>query len=215
MEPKEFILKVIDSYVEARRSVFKDKKIHRGRSHTISSLAEDLLAYYLIKNDPNIEKIYVDQSVYFPDSKTRIYPDITIIKNRQIVAFVDLKMDMGWNRGELLNLCIRHSNTIKQVRSKECRVKDGQTKDTCSENASQDISYSIVIIGRRNSGKQLDSLREQAKSTVFPVVDTFLLCDSEKYHPNEYGIDREKLAEGLDINISEFNRLLNKISQSV
>ncbi|MCX6725063.1 MAG: hypothetical protein NTX80_00730 [Candidatus Saccharibacteria bacterium] len=72
MEPKEFILKVIDSYVEARRSVFKDKKIHRGRSHTISSLAEDLLAYYLIKNDPNIEKIYVDQSVYFPDSKTGI-----------------------------------------------------------------------------------------------------------------------------------------------
>lgn len=207
MKAEEFILRVVEAYRDARIPVIKDKKISRGRSRSVSSVAEDLFAYYLIKNDSAIENIFVDQSIYFADAKKSIYPDITVVKNGIVTAFIDLKMDMGWKRNELLNLCKKHGQTVTYAKGGRCRLKDGQTKEAKELKVSKSVSYSIVIISRRNSGNQLDTLRAGAKK-LKPSVETFLLCDSPKYHPNQYGIKPKALVQNLEVDTTEFNRLL-------
>jgi hypothetical protein len=123
---------------------------------------------------------------------------------------MDLKMDMGWKRRELLNLCKHHGKTVFKANGQTCSFKDGQTKEISSVKIAEDVTYSIVIISRRNSGNNLDNLRTAANQ-LSPLVDTFLLCDSPRNHPNQYGIEPNELIEKLDINTSEFERLLKKI----
>lgn len=67
METKVFIESVIDLYKAARQITlpfaFESEKIRRGRSHTISSLTEDLFAYFLVNKFPQVDKIVIDQPI--------------------------------------------------------------------------------------------------------------------------------------------------------
>jgi hypothetical protein len=210
MRPEKFILNVINAYREARIPVVKDKKINRGRSRSVSAIAEDLFAEFLVKNDKSIEKIFVDQAIRLDSAKVTIYPDIAVVKNGEIVAFMDLKMDMGWKRKELVNLCNKHAQTIKDSKGTACRLKDGQTKDVQEFKISKKVSYSIVIVSRRNSGNLLGTLRDEVKK-LNNSVHTFLLCNSSKYHPNSYSIEPKELLKQLEVNEPEFGELLGTL----
>ena len=208
---ENFILGIIKAYNEARKSRPANSKIHRGRSHSISSIAEDLFANYLVANDEKIELIFVDQPIYLKAIKQFFYPDITIVKKGAITAFMDLKMDLGWSRNELVKLCIKHGQTVLNAKGEECNVKDGITKLSRPLKISKRVTYSVVIINRRNSGNNLDSQAQDVKK-LRPSIDLFLLCNSTSYHTNRYNVKPRELVDKLAINKKAFKQLLKKIN---
>lgn len=208
MTPDDFFLHVIRIYQRARVPKNFDKKIKRGRSRSVSSLVEDLMAYYLISNNKNIETLYVDQPMYFKCIKKQVYPDIAIVKKGVISAFIDLKMDLGWNREGLFNQCKKHRKMILRMRGSICQLRDGKTKDQLQYEISHKANYSVVLISSRNiNSVQLASHMSRAK-TLLPDVDIFVLS---KGHPNRYGVRHKELIRQLQINYGEFARLQRKI----
>jgi hypothetical protein len=212
VKPEDFILSIIKAYRSARIPLTKDKRIHRGRSRSISAVAEDLFADFLVSNDKKIQAIYVDQSIYLKSAKKSIYPDITIVRDGIITAFLDLKMDLGWKRNGLVDLCKNHALTIDYAQGTTCSIKDGQTKELHELRISKDVSYGIVIISRRNSGATLDEQIEVAKK-IKTLVNVYVLCRNSRKHPNEYGKDSspEQLVESLDVDTKAFNELMQAI----
>lgn len=127
MNNRNFIYKIIELYQTARKPKFPNKKIKRGRSHSIASSSEDLFAHFLI-NKVKPDLIYVDQPISIEGFKTQNYPDISIVHNNVVTAFCDLKMDMGWDRAGLFDLCKKQNKWIGGVRGKKCKIRDGVTK---------------------------------------------------------------------------------------
>lgn len=208
MTPQEFFLKIIRAYQDARIPSFADVKIRRGRSHAISSVAEDLFAYYLISNDPGIDTVYVDQPMYFKDAKKSIYPDITVVRGNVITAFIDLKMDLGWNRNRLYDLCKNHAQTISQVAGQDCILKDGATKEAKACSVAAHASYNVAIVSSRNINPELLKKQLDQALGLKPQVEVFVLSDSA--HPNQYGIEPEELAKTFRIDLNAFTKIVNK-----
>lgn len=210
MSPKDLILKIVKAYQDARIPQQVDARIRRGRSHSISSVTEDLFAHFLISNDSTIDVVYVDQPIYFKNAEKQIYPDIVIVRKNSIAGFIDIKMDLGWNRNGLFELCKKHYEMIKKIKGVECHLRDGETKQLRNLRVAENVSYNVVIISRTNiNAALLESQLEQVRS-FSPNLDVFVLCD--KGHPNSYGIEPEKLVEELGINDKEFERLKTKLS---
>lgn len=210
MTPKELIINIAQLYRDARIPHIIDKKISRGRSHSVSSLTEDLFAHFLISNDKTIDKILVDQSISFPEESIKtIYPDITIIKQGIATNFIDLKMDMGWNRDGLLKVANKHFESVKSMQGHTGRYYDGISKEKFEFKVGQDASYDIVIISDTNiNAAKLSEQLNQCQSLT-PITEAFVLYSGG--HPNTYEFSPEELGENLTVNQSNFDKLLTKI----
>lgn len=209
MSPDEFIQRIIRLYQDARISKYADSKISRGRSHSISSVVEDLFANYLILSDTKIDKILVDQPVFVEGVKSTFYPDITVIRNGKISAFFDLKMDLGWNRNGLSRLCEKDKKLIEDIRSKSCTFKDGSTKEPGTYEISDSAVYDIVIISDQNIAKpKLDAQLKEAE-LLTDYVKVHILSKNE--HPNTYGLAPNELLAKIEIQENAFAELLRRI----
>lgn len=214
VSPRELILNIIKAYQDARISRYGDAKILRGRSHSVSAVTEDLFASFLLRNDPAIDMIYVDQPMRFESVAKQIYPDIVIVKDGVITAFVDIKMDLGWKRDGLYDLCKKHQEIILRVKGVEAHLKDGRTKKSISLRTSQNVSYNVVIVSRTNIGAARLRNQLQQIESLKPDVDVFVLCDSRK-PLNSYAIvEPGMLVDALELNPIEFERLKKKLYQS-
>lgn len=211
MQSKALILKIVEAYHDARLSKAPNKRVRRGRSHSISSITEDLIAGYLVSNDKTIDTIYVDQPLSIRSKKKQIYPDLIIVRKGVIQAFIDVKMDLGWNRNGFFDLCSLHREIAKSVRGTECVIKDGITKQPVPLKISPTLSYNIIVISRTNISPRVLDEHIQKVSALQPDVDVFVLCD--KNHPNAYGMEPKEIVKGLAVNESEFKRLLKKVAQ--
>lgn len=210
MKPEEFILHIIKLYQNARIPRYVDQKIRRGRSHAISSLAEDLFASYLIASDSSVDLILVDQPVHIPELKVKFYPDITVIRKGKITAFLDLKMDLGWKRDGLIDLCLKDQKLIRSIRNLECSYKDGLTKDRMSYPIADTAVYDIVIISGENISKSL--LKEQLEAVIPHRTDVAVHVLTTNEHPNTYGLNPDMLLEKLEINDSAFIDISKRIA---
>lgn len=209
MSPKEFLERIIRLYQDARISKYADSKISRGRSHSISSVVEDLFANYLILSDSKIDKILVDQPVFVEGVKSTFYPDITVIRNGKISAFFDLKMDLGWNRDGLSGLCKKDKELIEVIRSKSCTFKDGSTKERGTYEISDSAVYDIVIISDQNIAKPKLDAQISEVEMLSDFVKVHILSKNE--HPNTYGLEPAELLEKIEVNHSAFSVLANRI----
>jgi hypothetical protein len=209
MAPRDFIVKIVNVYQDARVSHYVDEKIRRGRSHSISSIAEDLLASYLIYADKEIDLIYIDQPVHVHDTVKSFIPDIVIVRNDIITAFLDLKMDLGYKREGLIDLCEKDSNLLKLVRNKSCTLNDGQTKIKRTFTISKSAIYDIVVISNKNIAK--DKFEQQINGSKLYEKDVAVHVLTEKEHPNTYGLTPEELLERIQINEPAFNKMLSRI----
>lgn len=209
MSPDELLERIINLYQDARISRYADSKISRGRSHSISSVVEDLFASYLILSDKEIDKILVDQPVFVEGFKSTFYPDITIIRSGAITAFIDLKMDLGWKRDGLKELCEKDKELIKTIRTRACAFKDGSTKERGSYEISESAVYDIVIISDQNIAKnKLDAQLKEIEN-LSDFVRVHILSKNE--HPNTYGLTPEELLEKIEINDKAFSDIKNRI----
>jgi len=206
---KSFLLKVIRLYHKARKPVFSNNKIRRGRSHSIASSVEDLFATYLIER-VKCDLIYIDQPISIEGHKTQIYPDIVLIKNHKIVGFCDVKMDLGWKRKELYDFCKRHASLIAKINGKKAKIRDGLTKRDTFYNFAKNVRLNIVIISDQNISKNV--LKEHVRK-IEPfkrVVRVFVLTSGE--HPNTYGISTNKLLQKIVVNKDAFKNLIASLS---
>ncbi len=204
MTNQNFIDNIVKLYSEARYSKFPEGKIHRGRSHSISSSTEDLFAKYLV-GKVSVDKIFVDQPITIREIKKTIYPDVTLEYKAEIIAFFDIKMDLGWNRDGLYDLCLNQYNLLNKIRGKNCKIRDGITKEDSEHVISNNISMNIVLISDQNiNNKKLSTQIEKIKRLA-PAVDVFVLTSG--VHPNEY----RKNNKTMEIKNEEFDLLVNKV----
>ncbi len=209
---REFLHQVIRLYRSARKPKFINKKISRGRSHSISSIVEDLFAHYLSRYI-KCDHIYIDQPVSISGFDNRIYPDLVIIRNNRIAAFIDLKMDVGWNRGGLYDLCKKHYSKIDAIRGKKCKLREGINKKDHFYITDKKLSYNIVLISDQNVG--LRTLNDQIKQSLDfnPDIEIFVLTTEE--HPNAYGIEIKDLMKKIKINNDAFKKLVKKLNKTL
>lgn len=207
MKPEELILKIIHLYHDARLPTYIDERISRGRSRSISSIVEDLFAYYLLINNPSIDQILVDQHIKVAGQKV-FYPDISVVRNGVITAFFDLKMDLGFMRDKLSKLCEDDANFLKNIQGKQCTFNDGKNKDSSELTISENAIYDIVVISNQNiSESQLKEQTDAVKADpkLFKNVEIHILTGDK--HPNEYGIEPNKLMELIKINKESFDEI--------
>lgn len=209
MNPETFIQSVVKAYIDARKPHRKNEKVRRGRSHSISSVVEDLLADYLVQNDETIDSIYVDQPVTVADKKITIYPDIMVVRNGVVTALIDVKLDIGWHRNGLTELATKHRDMAISLRGYSCRLRDGVTKEIRNLEISQTLSYNIVMISRTNINPLILQKHETDIKELSPIVDLFILCDTG--HPNSYEGKAKEIVKGLSVNQEVFNQLQKKL----
>lgn len=214
MKNSEFIAEIIKLYHNSRNSKFPDKKVTRGRSSSNSAYAEDLFAKFIVSNI-KCDRIFIDQPLNVDSLDKMFYPDITVLRNGEIVATCDLKMDMGWMRDKLELICDKSVLFVKKARGKNMNTnilsKDGINKGTHTFKFSSDFSHNIVVISGKNiSDKRRDQALKNVKSKS-PIVDVFVL--SGRKHPNEYGYTEEHLLREILVLDDEFEKLKDKLKK--
>lgn len=207
-----FILEIIQLYQSSRKTRYAHEKIKRGRSHSVSSLAEDLFAKYLVENI-ECDEIYVDQPVSVVGVKKVSYPDIVVVRGDTIIGTCDLKVDLGWNREGLVELCKKSFEYLKEIQGKECKINNGLiTKEIKNYKVSKKFFHNIVVISDKNiNTTNLEEQRKEVKKKFGSLVNVFIL--SGGVHLNTYGVTAKNLMEKVTIRESEFDELLKTFSK--
>ena len=210
MTPERFVKEAITLYREAREVAFPKNNIFRGRSASISSSLEDLMALYISKNNPNKCTYYVDQGMKF--NETIKYPDVVIQEiSGDISNIIDLKTDMGFGRDKLYDLCKEWNKRIVQVKNTKTKFKRGATKEEVSGFFTKKLLCHVVILTRVNSGKNIDEHIEKVNKEL-KNVKVYLLTKGK--HPNEYGCTVDDLVKKIDILKPNFESLIKTIKDN-
>ncbi|MEM9411404.1 MAG: hypothetical protein AAGA30_09840 [Planctomycetota bacterium] len=211
MTPQDFLLKIISAYEEARLTGTDHPKIRRGRSHSISSQAEDYLAEYLVQSDPSLDLVLVDQPVTLSakiagtERAVQRYPDLVLIRNGTIETLIDLKMDLGWARTKMREFCEKHETTLDFFAGQTGRLKDGRTKETREYEFSKKLRYIIAVISGQNINQ--DQLKTQLGTVREFEPRVTVLVLSNGVHPNAYEANSATTLSRLEINTSAFKFL--------
>jgi hypothetical protein len=209
MNEKQFLTNIIRLYHNARKPVFANPKIRRGRSHSVASAAEDFFALFLAEKI-KCDLLYVDQPISFDGYKARFYPDIVVIKSKQVIALCDLKMDLGWKRNSLYDFCKRHAKLLAKIRGKKCKIRDGITKEDKFYLVSKKASLNVVIITDQNINSKILKTHLKKIKPFSRLVRVFILSQGE--HPNAYNISVPKLLKKITINKLAFSSLIKTLS---
>ena len=197
MNTHEFVGNVIKLYHEARILAFPHKKIKRGESRSISSLAEDLFAKFIVEKI-KCQTIYVNQPMFIPALGKR-KPDIAVVRDNAITAFCDLKTSMGYNREGLYSLCQRHSDWIRKARGKQCTLIDGVTKEKRAYAISGSASYSVVILTDTNINPKLLAEQIEGAARLNPFISIYILTSGaglNEYRPAQEILKKVKIRQG-------------------
>jgi hypothetical protein len=171
MTNDELLKGVSELYSNARNSVWKyvHADIKRGRKHSISSMAEDLLAYFIhCRTGLANTQIWVDYPITFASTKEgkarakTIYADIAIVKRvegRPVVChIVDLKLDLGWKRSldELkasISQAIIRTDEMRKAKLGQCRELDEtgiKIQKASAIEFSPTLTWHLVVMSDQN-----------------------------------------------------------------
>ena len=109
-----------------------------------------MLAAFLGFNLTKDFDIYVDQPITVKGINKKLYPDIILSENGTLQSFLDVKMDLGWNRDGFVKFCQNKDQEIDNVLSKNYTLKDGLTKATLQGDISSELKYHVVIISDKS-----------------------------------------------------------------
>ena len=214
---KEFLKSIYKEYVEARKIRVGNreaKRVIRGRSRSISSIAEDLFAKLLWREFKlNKIHIFVDQPISLGGKGKIYYPDIVICKRinkdeYEIFYMIDLKLDIGWHRNSFfkeINKLTSICNGMK--RAKALKGKIGSVEDESKQSIKFKINskatYDVVLISSSNSGKNENKLINASKDKNSNI---WVLSTGGSL--NQYKIKKE-----IELNEKDYNTLLSKIRE--
>lgn len=155
MSNKDFIEKIIQSYVDSRELSYGNGgyNITRGMSHSSSGKAEDLFALFVANYlDDNDLKFLVDKPISANIStqkrKKTFKPDLAIEQNNQLTHYFDLKMDLGWNRDIEHYLYVKNNfiNELKKSKTASYKILGGKKEIQIADA----LIYQIVILTPKN-----------------------------------------------------------------
>jgi len=207
MTANNFIEQIILLYQNARLIKYNDKKISRGRSHSISSSVEDLFANYLAGLNAEIDKILVDQPISV--DRHTFYPDISIVRANELIAFFDIKMDLGWKRNELTNIFLNYKSKLENIHGKIGTMRNGISKDKIEYKISNSAIYDIVLITDQNINPAvLDKHLSNIGTNKYVQVHIL----SKHKHPNSYGIKVSELMSEIVIDYAAFDDIKKRLN---
>ncbi len=203
MTQEEFVKKIRDAYLKARKCIYvpnyNNCTLSRGTSHSISSITEDLFGCYCankVQSDNKIN-IYIDPPVSFKGTELKnksnkkallIRPDLMISKNDIATCFFDVKTDLGYKRKDFFSQAKERNEQLELIKNKLCSIKDGMTKEKNNIKISNKIKLIYVVISQGNIKKSVqDEFIKQIK--LLKNVDVFLLTTGDhlnSYHPNPH-----------------------------
>jgi hypothetical protein len=218
MDGKKFINEIVSYYNQSRKLTIDTNgfNIWRGVSHSISSLSEDLFALMIANelNDKSLEFI-VDKTFTLrtlDGGNFQFRPDLAIIKNGELRAIIDLKMDMGYKRRyHETEAFQKEADKFNLLRSGEYQsISYSIDKLKVTVPTSLNIINQIVVISEKNEGKAEN--RESMKQTIDALNWVNIYYLSGGVHPNGYD---EATLKQLIINQSEFDQLSQDIKGAV
>lgn len=195
---------------------YKAENIFRVRQHSISSIAEDLFAFYLreflLKEFNNSFPIYlmVDYRIQpkHNDTIVTMFPDIAIVieKDKPILAsYIDLKLDIGYKR-DYFQFYPEIVNKIKHVRnSKDIGTFTYPKHDPVL--VQPNLKWRTVVLSTKNSnGTHFQEVLNKAQANA-DYLDIYFLARNQ--HPNE------KIFDSSNIVKEEVSRLLEDIKLDI
>ncbi|MHA3048548.1 hypothetical protein [Acinetobacter sp. ANC 4639] len=214
MKPQEFFSQLVDLYKQQQNSKKIAENIFRGRSRSISSAAEDLVAQFISKNIKRHCIYYVDQPLQFGASNIVKYPDIFILENDKTIShLIDIKLDVGWNRDAMLDFCaIRHHevmNVLGKLTQFNTKNEMGDKIENKNMRFSENLTYHILLLSKENAKK--DILDKHYAQVLNKYKNIKLYIFSEGIHPNEY-VTKEEIMAKLQINDVEFLRFIELLN---
>lgn len=215
MKYEDLVREIVSLYQRARESAFPHSRIFRGESGSISSETEDLFARHLIDLLPPDTKLFINQTITTGTRETRIRvkPDIVVVRNSQIKAILDLKMDLGRQRSEFPKFWDERDKLIPQMRGKEFSLfqKTRSRKQRLSFRFSSSAKLFFVIISDQNiSPNQMDEVLKRKGKKRYS--DTYIL--TQGLHPNAYGLSVDSIMKRIEIDnasMRKFEEELGKI----
>ena len=212
MAPKELIEEIRSLYENAHIPLYKHERIFRGESRPISSAMEDLFAKYLIEQIPSESLAFINQIITNGSCKNRIRvkPDIMIVRNNEIKALIDLKMDLGYKRNEFLDFWRKRDALLSKMRGKSFHFNktDGYKKSDDNIYVSKTAMLYFIIISDQNiNSKNLNSLKEKKDS----MKNSKLYFLFEGIHPN----DPDSSLEVLNKHIDHLNKTLELLNSDL
>ena len=216
MTNEGLIKKIILLYTKARKSVFPHDRIARGESHSISSQTEDLLAYFLIQKLPSDTRIFINQTITSgsKEERIRVKPDIVIVRNKQIRAILDLKMDLGYMRNEFPVFWDERDALIPRMRNKEFSMfqKDGnKTIPLLLEFAERTKLFFVVVSDQNINSRKLSEVKNRQGKKQYS--ETFIL--TKEVHPNSYKYSANDLIYKIKINADGIQSLIDELKSIV
>lgn len=205
----DYIMSISKLYLNSRETVSRHQRISRGESHSISSQSEDLFAL-LLTSYLKEELLYVNQQLSIVDQSQSIIckskPDILVMKDHRALNFIDLKMDLGYNRKKFGDFCIQKNDLMKKIQGQSFRTKNGKTKEVIDGIIDKQCKYHIPVISDCNIDKKnLKAIIDIVENLEF--VELYFLTGGK--HPNNYD---PNMLKGVEINHLEFKRLLDKLN---
>ena len=166
--------------------------VFRGRKHCVSGAVEDRFAEMLAKMlaEAGVQDIciFVDMPMgkggkkRDGDAKNIFYPDIAVCKvkgaNYTVLHMFDLKVDLGWKRGEKDILGNLHAD-LKAMRAfKSLSGKDGADGALVSFKFLKRTGYDMVVCSSKNGGRKIIE-QYQKNHGADETSQLFVLTDDE------------------------------------
>ncbi|EMB6072878.1 hypothetical protein ACY4ML_002547 [Proteus mirabilis] len=207
--PEDIIENLIYAYQNSRETYVENKRVFRGRSHSVSGIFEDLFADYLSKNLPDSNQYFVDQQLFSSAANIRFFPDILIMNDKINRDIIDLKLYFGWSRNDVFSFCDTWNKKIDKLKGTSFTFNDGITKEKKNGFFSDNLKYHVVVSTKLNNGSNFIEIKDKVTKNL-EHVELYILTD--KVHPNDYNSTAEERVKNIHICMSEFSRLMNNLS---
>lgn len=113
-------------------------------------------------------------------------PDVLVMKDDRALNFIDLKMDLGYNRKKFVDFCTQKDNLMKVLHGKKFRTKDGKTKELLYGVIDKRCKYHILVISDCNIDKKnLKAIIDTVENLEF--VEIYFLTSGKNL--NNYDAD--------------------------
>ena len=195
MTPQAFTEQLVRAYQLAREPSHRHDKLRRGESRSVASEVEDLLAFYLVENLPSIDRVRINQpmSAFINKRRKTLKPDLLIIRDGEVRAFVDLKMDLGYKRDAIAATFLTASKHLKAMRGGsvtfwETKRAAGGVQESVA--VATNAAYIFVVVTEKNAtGSAYAKVEAAAKRLPLLALHTLV----REVHPNDYGLSETEL----------------------
>jgi hypothetical protein len=188
--------KLVEHYKEASliTAPYRAHNIFRRRQYSISSISEDLFAYFLQQHFSTIYEFPIYFMVDYPMvpvAGSKMFPDIAIIieeKEPVLASYIDLKTDLGYKR-DYFNQYPAIVEKITQLR--KAGFTGTRTIEEVPVKVLPQLKWRTVVLSKKNSdGKNFDEILKAAFA-ISNQFEIYFLAD--KQHPNEKYFDSSNI----------------------